>query len=147
MRLPLLKILRWRLKTRRKQMAAPYPTVLPLDCVTYVIKTVKDRKVRENIADVAFCLWNVQGYAQNSLIGPAREFTFPTMFGEVGATSEDELVEFGQAVLDIQAELNENGFESSSLPTALPVWITLVVQVLPVVIAALRELGIIKENQ
>lgn len=124
-------------------MAAPYPTVLPLECVAYIIKTVKERKVRENIADVAFCLWNVQGYAQNSLIGPAREFTFPTMFGELGP-GDDKLAEFGQAVLEIQSELSS---EDAALPTALPVWITLVVQVLPVVIAALRELGIIKENQ
>ena len=53
---------------RRRQMT-PYPTTLPLDCLTTVAEILKTRTVQTRKQEFGLCAWNVQGFIQRMTLG------------------------------------------------------------------------------
>lgn len=49
----------------------PYPQSLPLDCITRIVGLIRNREVSANKAEFFHCVWEVQGFAQKSLVGDA----------------------------------------------------------------------------
>lgn len=126
-------------------MLVAYPSALSLEGAAYLIKTAKDRKVMEELPDVAYAVWNVQGFVQRSLIGPPTRFADEALAYLQENPSKEFLADFGEALATIQAVFVEQSAEDAY--RAIPVWVILVMQTLPMLISALKELGIIKDQE
>lgn len=46
-----------------------YPQEFPLHCITEVVRIVRAGTIKDEAVDLASHLWNIQGYAQATLIG------------------------------------------------------------------------------
>lgn len=76
-----------------------YPQSLPLECISAVVSMVRNREVAEKKAEFAHCVWEIQGFAQKSLLGEGEH-----NFGDAGPWSEAELTECATALKDFQDE-------------------------------------------
>lgn len=129
-----------------------YPTVLPIDCAKNLFEIIRNREVSERKEELAHCLWNVQGYAQGLLLGagPAHEahlFGSGTKTVEArreAAQKDGELQEIGEALMQFQGDLAANPPEFGASPTAKAFNWALIMQMVPVILQLLKELGIIK---
>lgn len=129
-----------------------YPSVLPLDCSKRLFEIISQRALAERKEEFAHCFWNVQGYVQGLLLGkgPAHE---ANLFGSGtktirsrrdAAQNDDELREIGEGLLKLQDQLvNDPPQFGANRGEGAFNW-ALILQMIPVVIQMLKELGVLK---
>lgn len=133
-----------------------YPSTLPKDCVLRAIEILRAGQVADRGAELAEDIWNVQGYVQNLLIGPAPDHT---KFGASEAVAKKahnaelqkakesaDLRELAAACQDAVGEVQkgEFGMSSAAAPTAERPWLELLIKNLPMLLQLLIQLGVFK---
>lgn len=73
-----------------------YPSSLPLDCISRIVTLVRAREVSANKAEFFHCVWEVQGFAQKSLLGDGSHGAMPV------AGYDADLAKCAAALLDFQ---------------------------------------------
>lgn len=121
-----------------------YPPTLPLECVMTVTTIIRERKVAEKKAQFGHCLWNVQGFAQKTLLG--EDTAHATGFGAAREASPEQIQDMAVA-LDTFATENGQYGSTADEDEAGNAGIIVLLQLVPIIIAALKQLGWIKKNQ
>lgn len=68
----------------------PYPETLPVECITEIIRTVRQRKIAEDAANFANCLWTVVGFGLKVGVGEATHEDGPFGAADVSVEQLDE---------------------------------------------------------
>jgi len=109
-----------------------------------VTSIIRERKLAEKKAQFGHCFWNVQGFAQKTLLGEDTDHA--TGFGSVAKeVKPEQMQEMAAALEDLRTENGHYG-STADEDEAGNAGILVIIQMIPVLLALLKQLGWINKK-